>query len=1066
MKKRLTMFLAGLLLCMGTALAQTKVAGTVLSQEDGQPIIGAAIKVVGTTTGVLTDVNGRFSVVMPEGKDQLEVTYLGYESKTVKAKNGMRIFLQSDAQALDEVIVVAYGTQKKSSFTGSASTVKGENLEKLQVSNLGKALEGAAAGVQVTSESGTPGSDAKIRIRGIGSISASQQPLIVVDGVPYEGSLNSIPTQDIESMTILKDAAANSMYGARGSNGVIMITTKSGKTGKINISFDARYGFNTRGVSNYDIISDPGEYYEMMYESYRNSLVEQMGYQAASQYAAEHLIDGNLKYNIFQGVADNELINPLTGKLNPNAKQLKWTDDWTKDPFKNGTRQEYTVNFSGGSETTKAFASLGYLKDEGYMVGSGFERYSGRVKVDQNVGKHIRVGGNIAYAHTDRTTFGNVDTGEQSNYSNIFMFSQQIAPIYPIYLYNQDGSLWLDGDGNRQYDWGTEYTRPYSAEQNPLAAAEAGEHGIEVDNVSSRGYFEWTFLNDFKFTANIAYDVFNEWQTDFMTPIGGDAKNVGGRAYKYSTRRGALNLNQLLDWNHAFGLHGVHVLLGHETKNDHYKYMYGHMTQFADVTNPEFANAASYQDLNSYTWEYALEGYFAKAEYNYADRYYATASIRRDGSSRFHKDNRWGTFWAIGASWRLKEEAFMKDVDWLDNLKVKASYGTQGNDHLLDADENDIIHVYSDLYRVDRVDGSAAFSKWLRGNQDVTWEKSRNFNVGFEAGFWKRLNISFDFFIKETRDMLYQSPLAASEGSPTYIWKNEMNMKNTGFEIEISGDIIKTKNITWSASLNMTHYKNKLTKLPDSKPADEFPNGYQDGRYWRKLGGTLYDWYRYEYVGVDPTNGLPQYNKYNYKTDESGKYVRDADGNQIVESIEIVNNASEATLRETGKSAIPSLTGGFSTTLNVYGFDLSIATAFQLGGWVWDYQYADMMNAGDNGENFHKDMFERWTPAHTDTNIPALNFGSQSAAIDSSSDFFLTKGDYFNLRNVTLGYTFPKKWLAPAGISNLRVYLTGDNIWLKSKRKGFDPRYSFSGYNQYASYSALSTYSIGINLSF
>ena len=1055
-----------MVLCVGSVLAQTKVAGTVLSQEDGQPIIGAAIKVVGTTTGVLTDVNGRFSVVMPEGKDQLEVTYLGYESKTVKAKNGMRIFLQSDAQALDEVIVVAYGTQKKSSFTGSASTVKGENLEKLQVSNLGKALEGAAAGVQVTSESGTPGSDAKIRIRGIGSISASQQPLIVVDGVPYEGSLNSIPTQDIESMTILKDAAANSMYGARGSNGVIMITTKSGKTGKINISFDARYGFNTRGVSNYDIISDPGEYYEMMYESYRNSLVEQMGYQAASQYAAEHLIDGNLKYNIFQGVADNELINPLTGKLNPNAKQLKWTDDWTKDPFKNGTRQEYTVNFSGGSETTKAFASLGYLKDEGYMVGSGFERYSGRVKVDQNVGKHIRVGGNIAYAHTDRTTFGNVDSGEQSNYSNIFMFSQQIAPIYPIYLYNQDGSLWLDGDGNRQYDWGTEYTRPYSAEQNPLAAAEAGEHGIEVDNVSSRGYFEWTFLNDFKFTANIAYDVFNEWQTDFMTPIGGDAKNVGGRAYKYSTRRGALNLNQLLDWNHAFGLHGVHVLLGHETKNDHYKYMYGHMTQFADVTNPEFANAASYQDLNSYTWEYALEGYFAKAEYNYADRYYATASIRRDGSSRFHKDNRWGTFWAIGASWRLKEEAFMKDVEWLDNLKVKASYGTQGNDHLLDADENDIIHVYSDLYRVDRVDGSAAFSKWLRGNQDVTWEKSRNFNVGFEAGFWKRLNISFDFFIKETRDMLYQSPLAASEGSPTYIWKNEMNMKNTGFEIEISGDIIKTKNITWSASLNMTHYKNKLTKLPDSKPADEFPNGYQDGRYWRKLGGTLYDWYRYEYVGVDPTNGLPQYNKYNYKTDESGKYVRDADGNQIVESIEIVNNASEATLRETGKSAIPSLTGGFSTTLNVYGFDLSIATAFQLGGWVWDYQYANMMNAGDNGENFHKDMFERWTPAHTDTNIPALNFGSQSAAIDSSSDFFLTKGDYFNLRNVTLGYTFPKKWLAPAGISNLRVYLTGDNIWLKSKRKGFDPRYSFNGYNQYASYSALSTYSIGINLSF
>ena len=1063
MKKRLTMFLAGLFLCMGTAMAQTKVSGTVFSQEDGQPIIGAAVKVDGTSTGMLTDINGKFTLTMPEGKKTLTISYLGYESKTVQAKNGMRVFLQTDAAALDEVIVVAYGTQKKSSFTGSAATVKGESLEKMQVSNLGKALEGAAAGVQIASESGTPGSAAKIRIRGIGSISASQEPLIVVDGVPYEGSLNSIPTQDIESMTILKDAAANSMYGARGSNGVIMITTKSGKSGKVNINFDARYGFNTRGVPNYDIITDAGEYYEMMYESYRNSLVEQMGAAGASMYAAEHLIDGNLKYNIFKGVADNELINPLTGKLNPNAKEKKWNDDWTKDPFENGTRQEYTVNFSGGTETTKAFGSLGYLKDDGYMAGSGFERYNGRVKIDQNIGKYIRVGGNIAYSHTDYKTFGS----EESNYSNIFMFTQQIAPIYPIYLYQQDGSLWLDDQGNRQYDWGTEYTRPYASEQNPLAAAEASIRYTERDNVSSRGYFEWTFLNDFKFTANVAYDVFTRNQTNFATPIGGDAKNVGGRGYKYWSRNGALNVNELLDWNHTFGgLHNVHVLLGHENKNDKYKYMYGHMTQFSDVDNPDFSNAAQYQGLDSYTTEYALEGYFAKGEYNYADKYYLTASIRRDGSSRFHPDNRWGTFWAVGGSWRLKEEAFLKDVKWLNNLKVKASYGTQGNDHLLDADGYDIIHVYSDLYEVNRVDGSAAFSKWLRGNPDVTWEKSRNFNAGFEATIWNRLNIGFDFFIKETRDMLYQSPLAASEGNPSYIWKNEMNMKNTGFELEISGDIIKTKDIVWNASLNLTHYKNELTKLPDSKPASEFPNGYQAGRYWRKLGGSLYDWYRYEYVGVDPENGKPQYNHYTYKTDDNGNVMRDGNGDEIVESIEIVNTTSEATLRQTGKTAIPDVTGGFSTTVTAYGFDLSIATAFQLGGWVWDYQYALLMNAGDNGENFHKDMFERWTPAHVNTNIPALSFGSQNAGIDSSSDFFLTKGSYFSLRNVTLGYTFPKKWITPAGISNVRIYLTGDNIWLKSKRKGFDPRYSFNGYNQYASYSAISSYSIGLNVSF
>ncbi len=1056
MEKRLMMFLAALFLMVGTALAQTKVNGTVTSQDDGQPVIGASVLVVGTQIGTVTDTNGQFSLTVPAGKKMLRITYVGMEPIEVSARPNMRILLTSDQKALDEVIVVAYGTQKKASFTGSASTMKGENLEKLQVSNLGKALEGAVAGVSITSSSGTPGSAASIRIRGIGSINASQEPLIVVDGVPYEGSLNSIPTHDIETMTILKDAAANSMYGARGSNGVIMITTKSGKTGKMNINFDARYGFNTRGVGNYDIITDAGEYYEMMYESYRNSLIDQMGYAGASQYAAEHLIDGNLKYNAFQGVADNELINPLTGKLNPNATTKKWSDDWTEDPFKNGSRQEYNVTVSGGSEATKAFASLGYLKDEGYMVGSGFERYNGRVKVDQNIGKYIRVGGNVAYAHTDYRTFGDTD----SNYSNIFMFSQSIAPIYPIYLYKKDGSLWLDDNGNRQYDWGTEYNRPYSAEQNPLAAAEANIQRNERDNVNTRGYFEATFLKDFKFTVNIAYDVFNTWYTELMTPIGGDAKSVGGRGYKETSRRGALNVNQLLDWNHEFGKHGIHVLLGHENKNDKYRYMYGHMTNFSDVTNPEFSNASQYQELTSYTTEYALEGYFAKAEYDYSDKYYFTASIRRDGSSRFGEDNRWGTFWAVGASWRLKEESFLKDVNWLNNLKLKISYGTQGNDNA------GLVHNYSDLYRIDRVDGSPAFSKVFRGNPDLTWEKSRNFNTGIEASFWNRLNVNFDFFIKDTRDMLYQSPLAASEGNPNYIYRNEMNMKNTGIEFEVNGDIIKTRDIRWNAALNLTHYKNELTKLPDSKPASEYPNGYQASAYWRKLGGTLYDFYRYEYVGVDPTNGLPQYNHYTYETDASGNVVRDADGNEVVKSIEIVNTTSEATLRQTGKSAIPDLTGGFSTTLNAYGFDLSISTAFQIGGWVIDSQYAGLMTSGSNGENFHKDMFNRWTPANTHTDIPILYFENQNMGIDAASDYFLTKASYFSLKNITLGYTLPKKWLARTPISNVRVYLTGDNIWLASKRKGLDPRQYFDGTTGYGAYSALSSYSIGLNLSF
>ena len=377
------------------------------------------------------------------------------------------------------------------------------------------------------------------------------------------------------------------------------------------------------------------------------------------------------------------------------------------------------------------------------------------------------------------------------------------------------------------------------------------------------------------------------------------------------------------------------------------------------------------------------------------------------------------------------------------------------------------MHNYTDLYGVDRVDGAAAFTKVNRGNKDLTWEKSKNFNVGFEAGLWGRLNVNFDFFIKSTTDMLYASPIPRSEGSPNYIYRNEMDMKNTGIEIEINGDIIKTKKVRWNAALNLTHYKNELTKLPASKPADLYPNGYAAGDYWRRLGGSLYDWYMYEYAGVDPTNGLPQYNKYNYAKDEvTGEVLRDANGDEIVESVEKVNTITEATLRRIGKSALPDLTGGFSTSVEAFGFDLSIQTAFSLGGYLFDSFYNSLMTAGgSSGGNFHKDMFNRWTPTHTDTNIPRLFMDGQNEGISGNSDFYLTNASYFSLRNITLGYTIPKSITSKWGLEKLRVSLIADNVWNSTKRKGLAPSQSYDGSTGYI-YSPLSTYSIGLNVTF
>ncbi len=1040
--KKIAMLIVSLLF-LGVQLvnAQNKtLTGTVISSEDNLPLPGVNVILKGTTQGTITDFDGKFTLNVPADAETLVFSFMGMQTQEVPigSTTTFNITLEPESISMDEVMVVAYGSSKKSSFTGSATQVKGAEIEKMKVSDVSKALEGKVAGVQMTSSTGTPGSSGKILIRGIGSISASQQPLLVVDGVPYNGSLNSISTQDIESFTVLKDAAANSMYGARGSNGVIIITTKKGKSGKPQVNAEASVGYNSRGVGNYDVITDPGDYYEMMYESIRNNLAAKEGYVGASNYVAQNLIDGYLGFNIYKDVDNDNIIDPNTGKLTAEAKNAKkkWSDSWLNDPFKRRLRQEYNVNVSGGGEVTNAYLSMQYLDDNGYVTNSGFNRVSSRLKVEHKVGSNIRVEGNVAYAKTELRRFSDM---EESNYSNLFMFSQLIAPIYPIYKYDEDGNVELDANGNKAY----EYNTPMAANSNPIAQLENSIYKTQVDNLSTRGTAEIKFLTDFKFTTNLAYDLFNINITAFQTPIGGDAAEVGGNGEREADRISALNANQLLNYTHDFGLHNIKLLLGHEINKVTSGYIYGNMTNFVNPDNPEFNNAANYQNLKSAEEITALEGFMARAEYEYNDRYYLNASVRRDASSQFHPDSRWGTFWAVGAAWRLNEENFLRDVEAVNSLKLKVSYGTQGNNDL--GDNAGYSRVYNDLYRIDRVDKKPALTKVLRGNPDLTWEKSANFNAGFESRFFDRFDLNVDFFIKETKDMIYQHPLASSEGTPSFIWKNEMNMKNTGVEIEAIIDVINTNDIKWTFNLTGMTYKNKLTKLAADKDQEK---GYRAGSYWRKKGGSLYDWYTYEYAGVDKNTGKAMYWKEDEDTKERTK----------------VDKTSNASLFQIGKSAIPDWTGGISTNVEAYGFDLSISTAYQIGGWVWDSFYQSLMNVGDRGHNMHKDMFNRWTPGNTDTDVPALNYNDIEA--NQFCDRFLTKASYFSLKNITLGYSLPSSLLEKAKIEKMRFYVTGDNIWLFSKRKGLDPRQSFSGQTDNYAYSALSTYTVGVKITF
>ena len=496
-----------------------------------------------------------------------------------------------------------------------------------------------------------------------------------------------------------------------------------------------------------------------------------------------------------------------------------------------------------------------------------------------------------------------------------------------------------------------------------------------------------------------------------------------------------MNTNQLLSYNKDFGREGQHsvsLLLGHEIKSDHSYGLAGSMTNFVDPTVSDFANAVVYQDLTSSRTSYFLQGIFGRGEYSYGNRYFLSASYRRDASSRFAPDKRWGGFWSLGLSWNAKQEKFLLPVEAVNYLKFKASYGTQGNDNI------GMTKVYEDLYRIDRVNGEASIVKVFRAAPDVTWEKSNNFNAGIESRFFDRLSVNADFFIKETKDMIYYRALAPSQGDPASQLVNDMDMKNIGVEFEVSADLLKHRNFSWNLTLNGTSYKNKITKLPSNEPAE----GYASGNYWRRKGGSLYDFYMYEWRGVDSETGKPLY---------TGKEE------------DIVHEATNAKMVRTGKSSIPDIYGGISTSWTFFGVDLSAQFAYQIGGWTLDSNYQSLMSAGSAGTNWHKDIFRRWTPQNTDTDVPRVQNRYQEAS--QTSTRFLTKASYISLKNVTVGYTFPKSLTQKARISNLRVYVIGDNMWYMSKRRGLDVRQSFSGAAGFT-YSALRTVSAGLSFTF
>ncbi len=1041
MRKKLLTLLSCFFLSLNVMIAQNStppLTGIVISADDDEPIIGASVLVKGTNLGAVTDYDGKFSISnvnMAKAKT-LVVSYVGMETQEVPVKGKfIRVVLKSSAEVLDEVMVVAYGTAKKSSFTGSASTVSSKSIEKLQVSNVSKALEGAAPGVQVAMQSGQPGSAATIRIRGIGSINSSSNPLYVVDGVPYDGNISAINPADIESMSVLKDAASTSLYGSRAANGVIMITTKKGNSAqKSKVTLDARVGVNSRGIPEYNIMKDPGEYMTTYWTVLKNQL-------GSAELASSTLINA-LGYNPYM-CADDAVVD-ANGNL--TSAPLRYNDDWAKEALRDGMRQEYTLTVQGGSDKSTHYLSLGYLDDEGIISNSDYSRLSVRASGDYNVNRFIKLNGSVAYARGEQNSQA---VSSLSNYVNTFMFTQQIAPIYPVYAYDQQGNRLYNEDGSALYDFGdgTYGARAWGSNQNVVASDDANQNQTLSDNLTSRFGATISFLKDFKLQANMGYDVTNQARNRFTTPSFGDASAARGRGYKYRTRQESYTVNELLSYTKTFdGKHHLDVMVGHENYNYKYNYLYNSKTNFFDATISEYNNAITMESMNSYTDEYTIESYLGRLNYDYDDKYYFSGSIRRDGSSRFAKDNRWGTFWSLGGSWRLSKESFMEDVSWVDNLTLRASYGSVGNDDIYYPGESiSNFYAYKTQYSIANSDGDFSVSKYYQGNEDLTWETSYNFNVGVSATLFDRLlDVDIEYFNKRTEDMLYNVPQPISSGV-SYISQNALTMTNKGFEFTLGVNIPMPEDMTWRWTFTGTHYKNKVTDIPESKRESGITH---DSYYNIREGRSTWDFYYYRYAGVDEEGYSLWY------MDEE-----DEDGNTVTVT---TDDYSKATKYYIG-TALPDFQGGITTEFTWKGLDFSVSANYQLGGDIYDSMYASFMHAGsDVGANWHRDILNAWSETNTTSNIPVLD-GDQNA--NTFSDRFLIGADFFNLRNITLGYTFPSKWLKALDIANARVYFVADNVALWSKRKGMDPRQYIYGQSR-ANYSAIRSMSVGLSLTF
>lgn len=955
--------------------------------KEGNTLPGVSVQVKGTRSGVATDMNGNFELHLPDTKAVLIFSFVGMKTREMAVPTGgreMTVVLEADAEQLEEVIVTGYGTFKKSAYAGSAATVKTHTLKDIPAVSFSEVLQGAAPGLQISAGSGQPGASTSINIRGMGSFNASNSPLYVIDGVPMISGnvsalgtdagfdvMSTLNTSDIENITVIKDAAAAALYGSRAANGVILITTKQGQKGKPVFSLKADWGFSDFAMEFRPTIGGE-ERRNMIYQALRDGamIYEEESEEDAIAYADEDI--------------DDYAPVPWCGYT-----------DWRDVMFKKGSHQTYEFSAAGGTDRLKYYSSLAYLKQKGITMSSGLERVTGRLNIDYKATDKLSVGAKVLFSSVNQDVYS-----EGTSYTAPFYAVVNcVVPSDPVY--NEDGT------------WNRDFIR--NDDRNPKLADEYNFSREYITRSFNTIYASYDIIKNLNFKSTLSYDFTTTKGRLWDDPRTSDGETYNGALEKSIYERKNMVWSNVLSYQKTFNdKHNLDVLVGYEIDDQSRDHVMAYVKNFARPDKPEVSNGVKLDDAGGSTNATRLVSYISRLNYNYDNKYYFGASYRMDGSSRLHRDSRWGSFWSVSGAWKIASESFMQPASaWLSDLKLRLSYGVNGT---LPSDYYGYMGLSSLTSNYNDEPGMA--QSQLQ-NLDLSWETNYNFNLGLDFGFWNRLNFTLEYYTRTTKDLLMDRPISMTTGFNSYLM-NIGEVKNHGVELEVHSVNFDRDDFNWTTTFNLGHNKNEIVRLDGQQT--QIPSGSQI----RKVGQPYRTFYVIEFAGINPDNGHPQF----YTNDNDGK------GGYKKEITEDPNKANYIPM----KSADPKVSGGLSNSFRYKWIDFNIMFSYSFGGWSYDNWAQKTEHGGDDLEaNIPTYYRDRWQNPGDKVKYERFIEGADVVMSDWRNSRRLHPTDFIRLKNFTVGVTVPQQWTRRAGLDKIRLYASGSNMWTWAKWDYYDP---------------------------